>query len=971
MSGVKKAGDNVLGTGFQIRFVERVYDGAPRWLSADYFKHVIKIDHLDREQSVRDKIRHAHKPLFDAFDVLLTCVKPDCPDRQQSLRPQAEWGRDGKADDKLRTDMVQLARGKPDKLGATCPACGQKLLPLQCWSPRRKWVYVLKEQGKSLAPFCEIEIDDGGSGFIYGSYDKSGKRFQDKGRTAFPGYLTLPPDQSKHVWHFFMSPVRLGPKAMGLLIQAPEREAELAAQRDRYGTAGKAVPVVPALQPWAATVRRKFSAEQVKTHSGERIPLADPFAWVAAVVDLDLVPILGAQQELIRNADEQAKAFVAAVLHSAIARRQVSKDPPRWEEDAWDVKDDTVAPPAQFKSSGNIAKAWLDRYERALTFLTEQVQAAGTRVVFALRFGAGHRIVEQACQERAAEPGCLAIGMLHWLHALKDLLLCRPGEAFLAWLVENKEAAEHIPVRNVLGGESAGKGSRLQKESPGLALQLLALLDPAVIRSAAKPADEIVKHLEKIDVRAATPGTSEVKLAKDTVVSIGDAVLEKYLEKLPKRLQELGEEVVLAKEYGARSWKARLSALDNAAAFEDGVGLLLGLKAYTEEAGAYDTPYDKYGKTKAKIEYPLKVADYLSKQSRRLIKARLSGEAASVIAKVEAEGTAVIGKLSAQEYEILLANRSVRAYRTLATGARILAGPVAIVLGGADLIAESGKTITEWQAGDPGAAVGHALMAGAAICTIAVAAAETTALVSGAATAAWVGPVGWIAAGLLLIGALVMALCAKNDLEKFAQHCWLGPDYGDGDWDDETGKPWMANKPWPWLRYAGAGSAKEAPDRWQRQRLALLRMISGFKTICHAGSYCGGQIYPGYLAGSTAFEIEIDVSPAEKGAAGKKETYRAVVWPTARDWMWVGQEPQDDSYVSMTPNTRGEKVAVIKVQARPRGFSGRVDYQLRVRLALDGAGDKFGAAHHYLPVSKSWVINNVSGYSEADSGKVD
>jgi hypothetical protein len=87
--------------------------------------------------------------------------------------------------------------------------------------------------------------------------------------------------------------------------------------------------------------------------------------------------------------------------------------------------------------------------------------------------------------------------------------------------------------------------------------------------------------------------------------------------------------------------------------------------------------------------------------------------------------------------------------------------------------------------------------------------------------------------------------------------------------------------------------------------------------------------------------------------------------------MWVGQAPQEDSYVSITPNTRGEKVAVIKVEARPRGFSGRVDYQLRVRLALDGAADKFGGAQHYLPASKSWVINNASGYNEVDSGKVD
>jgi hypothetical protein len=87
--------------------------------------------------------------------------------------------------------------------------------------------------------------------------------------------------------------------------------------------------------------------------------------------------------------------------------------------------------------------------------------------------------------------------------------------------------------------------------------------------------------------------------------------------------------------------------------------------------------------------------------------------------------------------------------------------------------------------------------------------------------------------------------------------------------------------------------------------------------------------------------------------------------------VWIGTPPGEDSFLRITPDTRGEKVSSMRIQAKPRSFSGDANYQIRVRLCLDGAGQSFGGAREYLPVSKGWVVNNASGYRERDSSSVD
>ncbi|PON12232.1 hypothetical protein C2W62_40685 [Candidatus Entotheonella serta] len=218
------------------------------------------------------------------------------------------------------------------------------------------------------------------------------------------------------------------------------------------------------------------------------------------------------------------------------------------------------------------------------------------------------------------------------------------------------------------------------------------------------------------------------------------------------------------------------------------------------------------------------------------------------------------------------------------------------------------QAVDAWEAGDPGTAIGQGIQAAAGVLVIAVAGAECADLLTGAAAASWTGPVGWIAAGLMLIGTVVIAVWSKNDMEQFAQHCFLGTAYGVGDWDKDTGETWMVGLPWPALRYARAGV--ESRDRWQRQRIALLRLISGFKVwIGPADPWgqdrvrfdgVGGIVHPTYLTDAACFHVRITIK--SKGQSSPQSSYEARVWPRNRpEFFWVGQQRQDRVSQSSSP----------------------------------------------------------------------
>jgi hypothetical protein len=291
---------------------------------------------------------------------------------------------------------------------------------------------------------------------------------------------------------------------------------------------------------------------------------------------------------------------------------------------------------------------------------------------------------------------------------------------------------------------------------------------------------------------------------------------------------------------------------------------------------------------------------------------------------------------------------SFSSFKVLRIGSKLLAGPIGLVLGGLELVIQTGKAREAFAAGDPAAGISHGIQAAAAVLMIGIALAETAALVIGAATAVWVGPVGWIAAALMLLGGLVLWLGGQNDLQLYASHCFLGKHYGGGDFDDKTNLTWMGTYSWPGLRYQYGGQW-EADDRWERQRLALLRLITGFTTW-------SGMSYPidkfplwrikaGYVPAGAYFELEMTFT--SQADSSQKETRRAAVWGTGKVVM-KDETKDDESNIVVKHYTDG---TVFEVRLVPLNLAGPWDWESRTWLAYD--------AHNRFPI-KGWVVKNSS-----------
>ena len=108
----------------------------------------------------------------------------------------------------------------------------------------------------------------------------------------------------------------------------------------------------------------------------------------------------------------------------------------------------------------------------------------------------------------------------------------------------------------------------------------------------------------------------------------------------------------------------------------------------------------------------------------------------------------------------------------------------------------------------------------------------------------------------------------------------------------------MVNWAWGELGFH-YGTRSERRDRWVRHRIALLRLLGGFRTwigggahgdLSATGTWCGGNIYPGHVGDSAAFEFIIRIRPTAAALVAnsslRPETFEGKLWPTQRDEDW-------------------------------------------------------------------------------------
>lgn len=985
MTRYSRRNKNKHNRNFTLLFVEQTYVGASRTFSNVWnrYHRTVKDDKggvLDREPGVRKALRHAHdwNILFDKgdADVLWTCINPTCYLRKQNLhaknyiRTYVHIGKRLEARGVLRDELGKVAAGRESRLKNTCSHCSQKQHPYGVSNVLNKWVYVLKKQGDSLQPVQEIEFDEKGQGMV--SVRLKGGEFLQKGRRNTSPAITLPRADIGE-WHFFLSPVRLRKNSLKLLQDSLSKTEQAQAACEKAKPKESGVLYNKKLQPWATTCVRKFSNNALKDKPYEIIHLVDPFSWAAQIVDFDFAPILAAQFKLVRDPEEQAKAFIASTLQQAIGRKMISENPPKWTEtDKCGIKDETVTVPrgARAKKVGNIAEAWTKRYRDTLEYLTIETNKACARLVFVLRYSLAHRIVELACQEADQEPGHLSLALTHWVHVLRELPAADTGARFIVWLTDPKagsddlDAGVRVPVMNVLKGKGIKSNTSLSKEVKGLPVLVLASLSAAVIARSHKPMQDMQQYLANINLNASVvkvPDGGEVlslnnvKDAKNLAVSISGGVLTSYISKMPAAVN-----FSKAQRYSvAQNWSDRLKAFNSLAVFENIVSVLGGMKAFSKKPAKDGGQFESYKNDISKAKAAKSVAEFIGKSSRDTLSFGLSKTSKTAISTLEKKGRNAISTLTLAEYQALIGSRTARAYRLLGSGMRVLAGPVGILIGGAELVTTSNDAINAWDSNDPGKAVGLGLQAASGVLFIAVAGAECVALVTGAGAAAWAGPVGWIVAGLMLIGAIVISVWSKNDLELFSKHCFLGKEYGGG--YSKSGKAWMMGKPYTELRYDGNGKAK---DRFQRQRLALLRLLSGYKTWVGPSSFCGANVYPSFVLTTMCFQVEVDIMP--KGKKSPKETVMFYYWPRSQKKVFRKGSATVTSY-----SNSNDAFSFIGDTDKVYSSTSLYDYEVRVRLDLDGMQREF------LPASKSWVKNGslIKGswlaYHNANSAEVE
>src|SRR5262245_14970813 len=207
---------NVFDSGFHLRFVERLYSGAPRWFKEDWHVHHHRVpgtngERLDREQDVKDGIAlvHHHDTLYDgATPYLVACQNPTCSLRTARAFVPKEIRFDtvvasGEFEKRFFKALGAVAKGEMSEVDDVCAKCGKKMPILPIVPIKNKWIYVLRENGQTLAPYCEIYCDEKQEGSVY--FKMQDGKFSDTGKQPYRGEISLP-DATAQAWHFFLSP---------------------------------------------------------------------------------------------------------------------------------------------------------------------------------------------------------------------------------------------------------------------------------------------------------------------------------------------------------------------------------------------------------------------------------------------------------------------------------------------------------------------------------------------------------------------------------------------------------------------------------------------------------------------------------------------------------------------------------------------------------------------------------------------
>jgi len=428
--------------------------------------------------------------------------------------------------------------------------------------------------------------------------------------------------------------------------------------------------------------------------------------------------------------------------------------------------------------------------------------------------------------------------------------------------------------------------------------------------------------------------------------------VNKYIKKYPAVLPEIDNYNIPGK---AQQWQARLQYFDSITDAEDIVVFLLKVIKEKNESPTEKNYYKEASESRENVETVVKWTSWVGKKMQNHFKTKLWGEEREVFKKLE---STPFHELSEKEREITLNSRALRNCRNVSTGLKVLSGPVGLLTGIFALADELGETSESLEFGDSGAAAGHAMKTVAVTLELASAFAETGALLSIAESAAWAGPVGWAASAAMLGSTIVMAYCTKTDIEAFAQHCFLGANYGTGS-DGEIIQYSLPDR--SWMGRITYWDFRYDEKRFRLQSLVLLRLISSFSTIVTPNqNQPGGIIQYGYIPQTAAFEVIIKTYTGGKDKPG--ESIEATILPndTSKDWYcWKGKKPEYDVVKKESDNT-------ILIGANEENWLRATNhvFEFNVRLNLYGNGSE------YVPVGDNKYVKNGTEYIHTNASIV-